>query len=203
MSPIIKDINPPLFIFSLLFFLSSDMNLSTASLSEILAAIANGETTKQAVWEHFTRVTNELDPELQAYNFKTETMPTSENGVLSGIPLAIKDVYSETGVPTTASSKMLENYIAPYESTATKRLKAAGMVSLGKVNHDEFAMGATGENSAFRISRNPWDTTRVPGGSSSGSSAAVASGMAPVSIATDTGGSIRQPASLTGVVGFK
>lgn len=179
------------------------MNLSTASLSDILSAIANNETTKKAVWEHFSRVTNELDGELQAFNFRTEAMPSPTEGALSGIPLAIKDVYSETGVPTTASSKMLENYIAPYESTATKRLKEAGMVSLGKVNHDEFAMGATGENSAMRISRNPWDTSRVPGGSSSGSSVAVASGMAPVSIATDTGGSIRQPASLTGVVGFK
>jgi len=179
------------------------MNLSNDSISEILSAIDSGETTKHAVWEHFARVRDELDGELQAFNFKTEAMPTPEDGTLSGIPLAIKDVYSETGVPTTASSKMLENYIAPYESTATKRLKEAGIISLGKVNHDEFAMGATGENSAFRISRNPWDTTRVPGGSSSGSSVAVASGMAPVSIATDTGGSIRQPASLTGVVGFK
>lgn len=98
---------------------------------------------------------------------------------------------------------MLENYIAPYESTATGRLKEAGIVSIGKVNHDEFAMGATGENSGIRISKNPWDPTRVPGGSSSGSAAAVAAGMAPVSIATDTGGSIRQPASLSGVVGFK
>ena len=124
-------------------------------------------------------------------------------GPLSGLPLAVKDLYSETGVPTTASSKMLENYIAPYESTATKRLKEAGMISLGKVNHDEFGMGTTGENSAIRITKNPWDTTRVPGGSSSGSAAAVASGMAPVSIATDTGGSCRQPGSLCGVVGFK
>lgn len=179
------------------------MDFSTASLSEILSAIAKNETTKQAVWEHFAQVRDVLDPELQAFNHKTETMPTPADGVLSGIPLAIKDVYSEVGVPTTASSKMLENYIAPYESTATKRLKAAGMISLGKVNHDEFAMGATGEHSALRLSRNPWDPTRVPGGSSSGSSVAVASGMAPVSIATDTGGSIRQPASLTGVVGFK
>ena len=98
---------------------------------------------------------------------------------------------------------MLENYVAPYESTATKKLKEAGVVSLGKVNCDEFAMGATGENSGIRTTKNPWDTSRVPGGSSSGSAASVASGMAPASIATDTGGSIRQPASLTGTVGFK
>jgi aspartyl-tRNA(Asn)/glutamyl-tRNA(Gln) amidotransferase subunit A len=98
---------------------------------------------------------------------------------------------------------MLANYVAPYESTATKKLKEAGVVSLGKVNCDEFAMGATGENSGIRTTKNPWDISRVPGGSSSGSAASVASGMAPASIATDTGGSIRQPASLTGTVGFK
>lgn len=179
------------------------MNLSTASLTEMLAGLKDGTLTQAQIWEHFDHVTTELDAELQAYNFRTKEQPEAAQGPLAGLPVAIKDVYSETGVPTTASSKMLENYIAPYESTATKRLKEAGMVSLGKVNHDEFAMGATGENSALRISRNPWDTSRVPGGSSSGSSVAVASGMAPVSIATDTGGSIRQPASLTGVVGFK
>lgn len=179
------------------------MNLSTASLTDMLAGLRDGTLTHAQIWEHFDHVTAELDDELQSYNFRTKEKPEATEGPLAGLPLAIKDVYSETGVPTTASSKMLENYIAPYESTATKRLKEAGMVSLGKVNHDEFAMGATGENSALRISRNPWDTSRVPGGSSSGSSVAVASGMAPVSIATDTGGSIRQPASLTGVVGFK
>ena len=163
------------------------MDFSTASLSEILSAIAKNETTKQAVWEHFAHVRDELDGELQAFNYITEAMPTPAEGALSGLPMAVKDLYSETGVPTTAASKMLENYVAPYESTVTKRLKAAGMISLGKVNHDEFAMGATGEHSALRLSSNPWDPTRVPGGSSSGSSVAVASGMAPVSIATDTG----------------
>ncbi len=139
------------------------MNLSTASLIEILAALKDGTITQDQVWEHFDHITTELDPELQAYNFRTPARPEAQDGPLAGLPLAIKDVYSETGVPTTASSKMLENYIAPYESTATKRLKEAGMISLGKVNHDEFAMGATGENSAFRISKNPWDPTRIPG----------------------------------------
>lgn len=201
--PHIEDEKSSFFIFSLLSFLSVDMNLSTASLVDMLAGLRDGTLTQAQIWEHFDHVTTALDDELQAYNFRTKEKPEAAQGPLAGLPVAIKDVYSETGVPTTASSKMLENYIAPYESTATARLKAAGMVSLGKVNHDEFAMGATGENSALRISRNPWDTTRVPGGSSSGSSVAVASGMAPVSIATDTGGSIRQPASLTGVVGFK
>ena len=179
------------------------MNLSTASLVEILEAIKSGEVTQAQVWEHFDHISTELNDELQAYNFRTKEKPAASEGPLAGLPLAVKDLYSETGVPTTASSKMLENYIAPYESTATARLKAAGMISLGKVNHDEFGMGATGENSGLRVSRNPWDTSRVPGGSSSGSAVAVASGMAPVSIGTDTGGSCRQPASLCGVVGFK
>lgn len=179
------------------------MNLSTASLVEILEAIKSGEVTQAQVWEHFDHISTELDDELQAYNFRTKEKPAATEGVLSGIPMAIKDLYSETGVPTTAASKMLENYVAPYESTVTKRLKAAGMISLGKVTCDEFAMGGSGENSALKVARNPWDTSRVPGGSSSGSAVAVASGMAPVSIGTDTGGSVRQPASLTGVVGFK
>ncbi len=104
------------------------MNLSTASLVEILEAIKSGEVTQAQVWEHFDHITTELDPELQAYNFRTPNKPEATDGPLAGLPIAIKDVYSETGVPTTASSKMLENYIAPYESTATKRLKVAGMI---------------------------------------------------------------------------
>jgi aspartyl-tRNA(Asn)/glutamyl-tRNA(Gln) amidotransferase subunit A len=192
--------NPP---FCILPFVFCIMNLSTASLVEILEAIKSGEVTQAQVWEHFDHISTELDDELQAYNFRTKEKPAASEGPLSGLPLAVKDLYSETGVSTTASSKMLENYIAPYESTVTKRLKAAGMISLGKVTCDEFAMGGSGENSALKVARNPWDTSRVPGGSSSGSAVAVASGMAPVSIGTDTGGSVRQPASLTGVVGFK
>ncbi len=179
------------------------MNLSTASLIEILEALKTGVVTQSQVWEHFDHISTELDPELQAYNYQTPSKPEATDGPLAGLPVAIKDLYSETGIPTTAASKMLENYIAPYESTVTKRLKSAGMISLGKVTCDEFAMGGSGENSALKVARNPWDTSRVPGGSSSGSAVAVASGMAPVSIGTDTGGSVRQPASLTGVVGFK
>lgn len=179
------------------------MNLSSSSILEILAGLRDGTLKTADIWNHFDRVSTELDTELQAYNFRTKSQPVAQEWPLSGIPIAVKDVYSETGVPTSASSKMLANYVAPYESTATKRLKEAGIVSLGKVNCDEFAMGATGEHSGIRTTKNPWDITRVPGGSSSGSAASVASGMAPASIATDTGGSIRQPASLTGTVGFK
>lgn len=179
------------------------MNLSSVSILDMIASLRDGILTQSDIWNHFDRVSNELDPTLQSYNFRTKVQPNTQAGPFFGTPIAVKDVYSETGVPTTASSKMLANYIAPYESTATKRLKEAGIVSLGKVNCDEFAMGTTGENSGIRITKNPWDISRVPGGSSSGSVVSVASGMAPASIATDTGGSIRQPASLSGVVGFK
>jgi aspartyl-tRNA(Asn)/glutamyl-tRNA(Gln) amidotransferase subunit A len=122
---------------------------------------------------------------------------------LNGVPVALKDVVVTQGVPTTSGSKILEGWRPPYDATVAARLKAAGTVLLGKTNMDEFAMGSSTENSAYRITRNPWDADRIPGGSSGGSSAAVAAGLAPWAIGTDTGGSIRQPAALTGLVGHK
>lgn len=122
---------------------------------------------------------------------------------LDGVPVAIKDVLVTKGVPTTAASKILEGYVPPYTATAVERLYAAGAIMLGKTNCDEFAMGASGEHSAYGPTRNPWDTERVPGGSSSGSAAAVASGMSIAALGTDTGGSVRQPAGFCGVVGVK
>jgi aspartyl-tRNA(Asn)/glutamyl-tRNA(Gln) amidotransferase subunit A len=127
----------------------------------------------------------------------------TQPGSLAGVPMALKDVVVTEGVPTTSGSKILEGWRPPYDATVAARLKAAGTVLLGKTNMDEFAMGSSTENSAYRIARNPWDPERTPGGSSGGSSAAVAGGLAPWAIGTDTGGSIRQPAALTGLVGHK
>ena len=124
-------------------------------------------------------------------------------GPLAGVPVAHKDVFTTTDMPTTCASKILEGWQPPYDATVTARLRAAGLVILGKTNMDEFAMGSSTENSAFGPSHNPWDLNRIPGGSSGGSSASVAAYEAPLATGTDTGGSIRQPAAVTGIVGVK
>lgn len=173
-------------------------NLSLIELSEL---VKNKKTTNQEIYTYFLKRTEQYNNELNAFNTLPVESPVfaSENS----LPIAIKDIFCEKGIRTTASSKMLENFIPPYESTVTANLKSAGFVSFGKTNMDEFAMGGSGENSAFGPAHNPWDPTRIPGGSSSGSAVAVAAGLVPAALGTDTGGSIRQPASMCGIVGFK
>ncbi|MHB1738536.1 MAG: amidase family protein, partial [Actinomycetes bacterium] len=123
--------------------------------------------------------------------------------LLAGVPVAVKDVLAQTGLPTTCGSRILRGWVPPYDATVVRRLRAAGMVLLGKTNMDEFAMGSSTEHSAYGPTHNPWDLDRIPGGSGGGSAAAVASWSAPLAIGTDTGGSIRQPAAVTGTVGVK
>ena len=129
--------------------------------------------------------------------------PPASAGRLLGIPLIHKDIFCTDGVRTSCGSRMLDNFVAPYDATVVAKLKAAGAVMLGKANMDEFAMGSSNETSFYGPVRNPWDTTKVPGGSSGGSAAASAARLAPFTTGTDTGGSIRQPAALTGITGVK
>lgn len=186
------------------------------TIDDVRSAIAERRTTALAVAEEFYERIKKEDVEIGAFLTlsKDRAMAQVERihklategealPPLAGVPIAIKDVMVTRGVRTTASSKILENFIPPYDCTAVARLEAAGAVVLGKLNCDEFAMGSSNENSAYRPVRNPRNKTRVPGGSSGGSAAAVAAGTAVATLGSDTGGSIRQPASFCGVVGLK
>jgi aspartyl-tRNA(Asn)/glutamyl-tRNA(Gln) amidotransferase subunit A len=150
----------------------------------------------------FLCVTADLALE-QAKQVDAQIAAGEDIGWLAGIPTGIKDNMCTQGIPTTCGSKILQNFVPPYESTVTGRLAAAGAVMVGKTNMDEFAMGSSTENSAYQVTANPWDLERVPGGSSGGAAAAVAGGECTISLGSDTGGSIRQPAALCGLVGMK
>jgi aspartyl-tRNA(Asn)/glutamyl-tRNA(Gln) amidotransferase subunit A len=192
------------------------MELTKATAAELAGAIAAGEVSAVEVARaHLDRLATtddrvhaflhvDTDGALAAARAVDERRAAGQPlGPLAGVPLALKDVVVTKDVPTTCGSKILEGWVPPYDATVAARLRAAGVVVLGKTNMDEFAMGSSTENSAYGPSHNPWDLDRVPGGSSGGSSAAVSAYQAPLGIGTDTGGSIRQPAAVCGLVGHK
>ena len=168
---------------------------------EVARGFLDRVASSQAELNAFVTVTREAA--LAAAAVADERLATGKAGPLTGLPLAHKDIFCTEGVLTTCGSKMLANFVSPYDATVVSRLREAGMVMLGKANMDEFAMGSSNETSFFGPVRNPWNTAMVPGGSSGGSAAAVAARVAPAATATDTGGSIRQPAALCGVTGIK
>jgi aspartyl-tRNA(Asn)/glutamyl-tRNA(Gln) amidotransferase subunit A len=184
--------------------------------TEMADSLAKGETTSVELTQaHLDRVTAvdgqvkaflHVDSEgalAQAKEVDARRAKGEKLSPIAGIPLALKDVLAQKGVPTTAGSKILQGWLPPYDSTVVSKLKSAGVVIMGKTNMDEFAMGSSTENSGYGPTFNPWDLTRTPGGSSGGSAAAVSSFQAPLAIGSDTGGSIRQPAALTGIVGVR
>jgi aspartyl-tRNA(Asn)/glutamyl-tRNA(Gln) amidotransferase subunit A len=186
------------------------------SAAQMAAALAEGSTTSveltQAHLDQIVAVDNNVKAFLhvdaegalaQAKSVDAQRKSGEKLSPLAGIPLALKDVLAQRGVPTTAGSKILQGWRPPYDSTVVTKLKDAGLVILGKTNMDEFAMGSSTENSGYGPTFNPWDLTRTPGGSSGGSAAAVSAFQAPLAVGSDTGGSIRQPAALTGIVGVR
>ena len=190
--------------------------LVRATAAELAGLIADGEVSSREVTQAHLDQIEAVDGRINAFlHVATERALASadavdarraagaELGPLAGVPLAMKDIFCTKGMPTTCGSRILEGWVPPYDATITARLAEAGVVVLGKTNMDEFAMGSSTENSGYFVTHNPWDNARIPGGSGGGSAAALASFEAPLAMGTDTGGSIRQPASVTGTVGVK
>ncbi len=185
------------------------------TLAKISQALADKQFSARELTEHLLSRIEQLDPQLNSFITVTAehalqqadtadaARQTGEHSALLGVPLAHKDLFCTQGVRTSCASKTLDNFIAPYNAAVVDKLQAAGCVSLGKLNMDEFAMGSSGETSFYGASKNPWDISRVPGGSSSGSAVAVAAKLIPASTGSDSGGSIRQPAAFTGLTGIK
>ncbi len=189
------------------------------TLAELSQSLALGEFSSEELTQAYIQRIKEQDGQYNSYITVTESVAlqqakaadkilkhkrgNGEANVMTGIPLAHKDIFCTEGIKTSAGSKMLDNFISPYDATVIARFKQAGTVTLGKTNMDEFAMGSSTENSYYGATKNPWDSSRVPGGSSGGSAVVVAAGLAPAATGTDTGGSIRQPAALCGITGLK
>lgn len=190
-------------------------DITRLGAAELAQKLTSKEVSSAEVTQSYLDRIGEVDPQVHAYlhindaalsaarEVDAQRAAGAELSPLAGVPIAVKDILNTTDQPTTAASKILEGWIPPFDATVVTKLREAGMVILGKTNLDEFAMGSSTEFSAYGATRNPWDLERIPGGSGGGSAAAVAAFMAPVALGSDTGGSIRQPAAVTGTVGFK
>ena len=180
------------------------MELTDLTVHELMEKVKNKEITIEEITKAYVDRINEKEPEVNAFvsTRLDEAIAESKNPE-AGIPIGIKDNICTKGIKTTCSSKMLENFVSPYDATVITKIKEKNMPILGKLNMDEFAMGSSTENSAIKITRNPWNLNKVPGGSSGGSAAAVAANLVPWALGSDTGGSIREPASFCGIVGLK